>query len=375
MRGISFPVAILLCGLLLTNSAVLSEEEASPAETGPEPSGKEVSQELRDSVKKGMDYLVKAQDPKTGTFGSMHKVATTSLAGMALLSGGHLPGRGKYCENLEKAIRFIVEKAAQPSGYIQFENTNMYGHGFATLFLAEVYGTVPPYKSKLQQDVRKTLKKAVALLEKCQNAEGGWWYNPIKNSGGGGADISVTVCQTNALRAARNCGIAVDKRVIGKALKCVKRAANPDGGFSYRVYVAGRSGGSAFERSAAAVCILQALGAHDSPESKKGLDYLLREGKITSPTTKAWRKFYYYGVYYSTQAMFMAGKKYWDQWWPGMRDQLLFLQKPSGCFGLNEKGGGGGEYTTAVALIILQIPYRYLPVYQEGIRNAPGASE
>ncbi len=373
MRGISFPVAILLCGLLLTNSAVLSEEEASPSETGPEPSGKEVSQELRDSVKKGMDYLVKAQDAKTGAFGSSYKVATTSLAGMALLSGGHLPGRGKYCENLEKAIRFIVETAAQTSGYIQFENTNMYGHGFATLFLAEVYGTVPPYKSKLQKDVHKALKLAVALLEKCQNAEGGWWYNPIKNSGGGGADISVTVCQTNALRAARNCGIAVDKRVIGKALKCVKKAANSDGGFSYRVYMAGGAGGSRFERSAGAVCILQALGAHDSPESKKGLDYLLKS-KITSPTTtKTWKSFYYYGAYYSTQAMFMAGKKYWDLWWPGMRDQLMSMQNPAGYF--DTAGRGGGEYSTAVALIILQMPCRYLPVYQEGIKNAPGASE
>ncbi|RKY29195.1 MAG: prenyltransferase [Planctomycetota bacterium] len=368
MRGISLLTVLLVGGVLLVNSAALSQEDMTTPETEAVPGRTEVSKELRRQVTKGIDCLVTAQDPKLGCFGSSNKLATTSLAGMALLSGGHLPGRGKYCKNVDEAINFILNHAFSASGYIQYEGSNMYSHGFAALFLAEVYGSIPPYK-QFQPKVRKALKKSVKLLEKCQSPEGGWWYNPTRT---GGADISVTVCETNALRAARNCGIAVDKRVIQKALKCVKRAANPNGGFSYRVNMGGVSGGSNFERSAGAVCILQALGAYKSKESQKGLDYLLTF-KITSPGTKTWSRFYYYGAYYSAQAMFMAGDKYWNQWWPGLRDQLLSLQRPSGFF--DTVGRGGPAYSTAVALIVLQMPYRYLPIYQEGIENGAKSSQ
>ena len=73
----------------------------------------------------------------------------------------------------------------------------MYGHGFATLFLAEVYGMHP------DPDLRQKLVKAVKLIINTQNDEGGWRYQPERRE----ADISVTICQVMALRAARNAGI------------------------------------------------------------------------------------------------------------------------------------------------------------------------
>ena len=73
----------------------------------------------------------------------------------------------------------------------------MYGHGFATLFLAEVYGMTP------RPDVRETLRKAVRLIVQTQNQEGGWRYHPVRND----AALSVTSCQIMALRAARTTGV------------------------------------------------------------------------------------------------------------------------------------------------------------------------
>src|SRR5205807_5885968 len=116
----------------------------------------------------------------------------------------------------------------------------MYGHGFATLFLGEVYGMTG------DDEVKEKLQKAVRLIQKTQNREGGWRYQPVPYD----ADISVTICEIMALRAARDAGIKVDKQVIDDAVKYVRRCQNPDGGFSY---VAGQGSGSGFARSAAGV--------------------------------------------------------------------------------------------------------------------------
>jgi prenyltransferase beta subunit len=299
---------------------------------------------------------------KTGAIGgdSAYTLAYTSLGGMAFISGGNLPGRGIYSQNVEMAVRFIVERAAAQSGYIQYYSSNMYSHGFAALFLAEVYGNIPA-RMGLQPKVVKALKRAVHLIEKCQGAAGGWGYNPqVANS-----DLSITVCETNALRAARNAGVAVDKRVVERAIKCVKDGQCQDGGFVYQVYPgAGRSGGQASVGcSAGSVCVLEALGAYDDPALKLGLEYLKRfigDGKNRG----SWG---FYITYYLSQAMFMAGEENWNKWWPLIKQSLLSQQQRDGSWPGSE---AGPEYSSAVALIVLQMPYRYLPLYQEGIESA-----
>ena len=66
-------------------------------------------------------------------------VGVTSLALMAFLAGGHLPGRGEYGTTVERGLEFVLG-AAGDDGYITHAGTRMYSHAFATLFLAEVYG-------------------------------------------------------------------------------------------------------------------------------------------------------------------------------------------------------------------------------------------
>jgi len=337
-------------------TAELEDEESEDEE---EIYGKEITPEIRKAIEKGLAYMARRQDTASGAFGDSEgtKLATTSICGMALLAGGNTPGRGKYGKNVTGAVKFVLQCSTM-RGYLQYASSNMYSHGFGALFLAEVYGMIPPH-TELGPKVKKKLSEAIRLLEDVQNAEGGWWYNPVKTSSMG-ADISVTVCETMALRAARNAGIHVDKRVVKRAIDCVLSAANPDGGFSYRVSGTRGSGGSAFPRSAGGVCILQGLGEHKHPSTKAGLKYLMRF--LPSASTAAGRSaFYYYGAYYSTQAMFSAGGEMWEKWYSSMAKELLAKQSSSGSW----SGGRGGEvYSTGMALIALQLPYRYLPVLE-----------
>ena len=121
----------------------------------------------------------------------------------------------------------------------------MYSHGFGTLFLAEAYGMTH------RPEIREKLQKAVRLIIDTQNIEGGWRYQPVKHD----ADLSVTICQINALRAARNAGLFVPKETVDACIDYVKRSQNPDGGFRYmlsggrqRVSAVGRRSGRPSER-------------------------------------------------------------------------------------------------------------------------------
>ena len=70
---------------------------------------------------------------------------------------------------------------------------------------------------------------------------------------------------------------------------------------------------------------------------------------------------YYYGHYYAVQAMYLAGGEHWQRWWPAIRQELMAKQASSGGW-LDHHAGGA--YATAMSLIILQMPKRYLPIFQ-----------
>lgn len=308
--------------------------------------------ETQKAIDRGLAFLANRQHPD-GSFGSgtayRRNVAVTALAGMAMLSAGHTPGRGVYGKNVEKAIEYVLS-CAKPSGFIVREDSAghgpMYGHGFATLFLAEVYGMSP------RKEVRDALKGAVQLIVNSQNREGGWRYDPD----GRDADVSVTVCQMMALRAARNCGIAVPKSTVDQCIDYIKKCQNPDGGFRYQLLMRPQSD---FPRSAAGVVTLYSAGMSEGREIERGLSYLLRfppRGDLVR-----YDAHYFYGQYYAVQAMWHAGDERWQQWYPAIRDELVIRQLPDG--GWNDSLINN-EYATAMACLVLQMPNNYLPIFQ-----------
>jgi prenyltransferase beta subunit len=303
------------------------------------------------SINRGLAYLA-AQQNEDGGFGSSniyrHNVAVASLAGLAFLSAGNTPGRGKYGAHVEKAVRFILG-ASGPNGYINIEEGSthgpMYGHGFATLFLAEVYGMTH------HPEVREKLEAAVKLIVSTQNKEGGWRYHPVRSD----ADISVTVCQMMALRAARNAGIYVPKETVDLCVKYVLNCQNPDGGFKYQIL---RGSPSEFPRSAAGVVALYSAGVYEGRSIERGLKYLehfVPQGDIFRPESH-----YFYGQYYAVQAMWHAGGGYWNRWYPAIRDELMRRQMPDGSW----PDSYSSEYGTAMACLVLQMPNNYLPIFQ-----------
>ena len=335
-----------IVGLTLAATLGLGVATGAPP-AGPTPSADEVTPELTAAVDRGLAWLA-AQQEQDGSFGSLshygRHVGITGLAGMAFLSDGNVPGRGRYANAVRGCCDFIISHSSE-SGLLAAETSHgpMYGHGFATLFLAEVYGMSP------RDDLHEVLRKAVRLIVSTQNDEGGWRYQPVRHD----ADLSVTVCQVMALRAARNAGLFVEKSTIDRAIDYVKQSQNPDGGFRYML----NSGGSAFARSAAGVATLQYAGIYHGDEVARGLEYTAR----FKPPTEQSVGHMFYGHYYAGQAMFTAGGQHWRTWWPAVRQELIVKQAEEGYW----RGQAGTEYGTAMALIILQMPNRLLPIFQK----------
>lgn len=314
----------------------------------------EITPELNEAVRRGLAYLA-AQQNKDGSFGTHPRygrnVAVTGLCALAFMADGHLPGRGEYGDVVAGALDFVLDNT-NDNGVIAAATSHgpMYGHGFATLFLGEIYGM----GGTTDEDprIREALVKAVQLIVKTQNEEGGWRYNPVPED----ADVSVTICQVMALRSARNAGIKVPKETIDRAVEYVRNCQNLDGGFRYMT----SAGTSAWPRSAAGVATLYYAGIYEDDSITRGLDYLIRSA---FPGTRRQQAHYFYGNYYAAQAMFLAGGDYWDKWWPSTRDELIARQDPNTGAWVDQHSAG--PYGTAMACIVLQMPKRYLPIFQK----------
>jgi prenyltransferase beta subunit len=350
-------VAGALCGAFaLAPSALAQQAGGKPAAdstlsaTPNAVRGDELNERQKVAVERGLAWLAarQAQDAAFAQHGYSNHAGITALAGLAFMQAGNLPGRGKYGKEVQNCLDFVLNSCTE-SGLIASDMTQgpMYGHGFATLFLAEVYGMTG------DEAVKEKLQKAVRLIQITQNKEGGWRYQPVPYD----ADISVTICQVMALRAARDAGIKVEKDVIDKSIQYVLACQNPDGGFSYMAR-GGGGGSSGFPRSAAGVAALYYAGMFEGKNIEKGLNYLRQftpgPGRGTNHDGH-----YFYGQYYAVQAMFLAGGDYWAKWYPGIRDELISNQRATGEW----DGDFSPDYATSMALIVLQMPNRYLPVY------------
>ncbi len=362
--------------------------ELAPLSSGQGTSPLTVTPEQAAAVDRGLAYLASQQNEngswtnKIGyklnedykyTSANDGHVGVTALAGMAFLAGGHLPGRGLYGENVERCLDFVLG-CVDEDGYISQSGTRMYSHAFATLFLAEIYGMTH------RDDVRDKLQKSVDFIVKSQNAEGGWRYEPYAVE----SDMSIVVCQVLALRAARNIGIRVPKSTVDRAARyvvdsavteeTVQHLAYPSrygrqseiGSFHYQVGVHSRS---SFPLTAAGVTALHGLGIYSDESIQRGIDYLVRSlpsfnVRYGNPPqiSRRGHYFFWYGHYYGVQAMYTIGSPYWEPYFESVRDVLLEIQRPNGSF--PNSTGPGDVFGTAMGVLILEIPYRFLPIFQ-----------
>ncbi|MBI2932987.1 MAG: terpene cyclase/mutase family protein [Planctomycetes bacterium] len=275
-------------------------------------------------------------------------VGVTAIACMAFVGAGHVPGRGRYGRVVERGLNFILSCVREEDGYITAHGTRMYSHAFATMFLAEIYGMTR------RSDVKEKLRRAIDLIVSAQNKEGGWRYQPIPVD----ADLSVTVSTLQALRAARNAGLVIPLDTIDRAMRYVKGCATRYG-FTYQLVndYAFNDTRISYALTACGVVAHMSAGIYDSREIRDGLRFL--EERLRD---LRWGKYhYFYGHYYAAQAMYMAGEHYWENYYPRVKAEIVRGQREDGAW----TDDVGLTYATAMAVVVLQMPCEWLPIFQK----------
>jgi prenyltransferase beta subunit len=277
-----------------------------------------------------------------------HPVAMTGYTLLAFMAAGNLPEEGDYSKNVSLGMQFLLD-SIQPDGLYRgvSQQQYMYNHGIATIALAELYGEThsPTIHAKLQ--------RVLDVIIKAQNPAGGWRYTPQARD----ADVSVTVLQVVALRAAQEAGLAVPQQSIERAITYVNSCYQPKaGGFSYQP-----GGDAGFARTAAATYSLQVLGKYDDTRVANGSAYLFAHSNEGA--------FWTYGNYYAAPAQYMVGGDTWRKWYAGVKQVLLSKVIKEGDSAHWEetrepRGDLGPVFFTAVSIHILAMPYHFLPLYQ-----------
>jgi hypothetical protein len=322
---------------------------------------KHITPATQAAIKKGLEFLVKTHSDdgsySNGADGQAYPVAMTALAGMAFLANGNTPSRGPYADHVAKIVEYLTGNV-QPSGLIsgptQEQGYSMYGHGFSLMFLSSCYGMET--NDRMRERMKKIINKAIRLTA-AASSNGGWCYTP-----GSGDEGSVTVTQIQGLRAASNAGFTVPKGAIEGGVHYLEMCKAPEGGICYSLSSIGADGAHT-PISAAAIATLYNAGQYDSKLADSCLAYVSKQFDIHKDSFQRGGNYghAFYTHLYAAQAFYQAGDKYWDNYFPGARDQLLKMQSGDGSW---QGDGIGKTYGTSIALIILQLPYKYLPIYQ-----------
>ncbi|TWT60079.1 prenyltransferase/squalene oxidase repeat-containing protein [Rubinisphaera italica] len=310
------------------------------------------------AIENALEYLSKRQLPngawQIDNIGE--STASTSLAVMAFLAGGHVPGEGPYGDQIDKGIRWVLDHQ-EANGMLIHKTSHgpMYSHGISTLMLAEVVGMLGVEDAAR---ARRALERAIRLIleaqavPKSERQRGGWRYQPSSRD----SDLSVTGWQLLALRAAKDIGCDVPAESIDLAVEYVKMCATRDQkGFGYQP-----GGGPTATRTGTGILCMEVCGVHESPEAVGGAEYIIKDPLDYRDS------YFFYGVYYCSVGMFKIGGKYWEQTRRDLFSLLLEKQDADGSWSSENASERrvGQVYSTSLSVLALAIEYRYLPIYQ-----------
>lgn len=343
-----------------------AQDETPGAATPLAPASAYPREVVERTLARGLAWLAAQEGPSadgswpvpTGTGARSAPVAVASLCGLALMAGGHLPGRGPYGERVGRGLDYVLSRAVTETsdprhGFIGGDGlSRMHGHGFATLVLAEGYAMSPSRDRGAR--LRATLESAVGLIERTQGAEGGWMYEPRLEPEHEG---SVTICLVSALRAARDAGVLVDPKVVARAEDYVRRSQAEDGYFRYTL----GSDKKTLALTAAGVATLAATGAYDDPALERGVDAIVR-GLALGGTHPGAGEFPHYERFYLALALGgLRDRDLFENWFADELQRLVASQNDDGSW---NDSVFGASYATAINCLVLAVPDGILPIFQ-----------
>ncbi len=304
----------------------------------------------------------------------------SGLATLAFLGGGYTHKGGKFLRVVDKALRYLKSHQGRDGCIAVHEDGKrlgegrvgyMYCHAIGALALIEAYGmTNDPL-------LQEPAQRAVDFICQTQNDTGGWRYYAKTPQ----ADTSVSGWMVMALRSASLSGLDVPSKTFDNARRFFDSMTDKAEGKTR--YMGALPMGMALH--AVGLLCHQYLGmAADDPYIDRASALInanppkwLDRGAVTPLPLDQMALFTstnnYYYWYYAGLALHQRRGKAWEEWYPRMRELLCQVQERKGdnqgSWPPLTYGGSiaGRVYSTALAVLSLEVPYRYLPLYREKV--------
>jgi len=276
----------------------------------------------------------------------------------------------EYRKRVYAAVDFLTKHQVQSDDPKKAGDLggNMYSHAVATIALCEVYGLSGDERLKVPAQL------AVKYLAESQHKEGGWRYSP-----GQAGDMSATAWVFLAIRSAQLAGLPIGRSSLMRVERFVNDCAvGPEEAklsrYAYQPPTPEKAQPAKLSLSAAGLLTRQYLGwPKDNPDLLAGCRYLA--GNLPPESGNQLGQIYYY--HYATQVLHHMEGPDFDLWNHRMREHLLRTQEKEGHRagswspeGTDWGSRGGRIYSTAMALLTLQVYYRHLPMYRPVKRTA-----
>ena len=285
--------------------------------------------------------------------------ASTGLALICFLGAGHTHQEGPYKETVAGGLYYLTDRMVMTSlgGDLRDgESGTMYSHAIATLALTEAVA--------MTGDATLTgpAQSAVDFIVHAQHPKGGWRYSPGKPG-----DTTVTGWHIAALKSALLARLEVPYDIWHK-IDAFLDSVQLNRGAAYGYQDASRSTNTT---NAIGLFGRMILGwPHDHRPLQRGMAQMAGQDP---------RKNHMYFNYYAAQILHHYGGKGWERWNQRTLKYLVEHQARGG----HENGSwhfpreahsrpGGRLYTTAMAIMTLEVYYRYMPLYQRAfVEHAP----
>jgi len=278
---------------------------------------------------------------------------------MSLLGAGYTHEKGPYqgeiqmgLDYLNRDIRYLSYGGSLVSGSKQ-----MYGHAIATTALAEALAMTG------DERYRKAVIEAHRYIISSQNPKHGGWRYETQRPG----DMSVTGWVVMALKACDNAGVVTEAKDLELTRSFIESLAWNNGvRFGYQIRGNGEIEKSLKHRkpSMTAIGHLMRMYLRSNPEESR-----LQSGcKLIAAAEPSDSDVYF--NYYGSLVLHHAKAPQWKNWNKGLRDMLIRTQATRGheagsWYFEDDYGSVGGRlYTTAMAVMTLEVYYRFMPLYE-----------
>lgn len=320
------------------------------------------------AMQQGRDGLWSLTGPYPNGAADENRVAATAMALLAFQGAGNTTHKGMFRKAVDRAWKGLTQEL---DGRFKLQpptkKHQLYAHALATIALCELVGMTKNDKEMVQEERSNYAKRAQRALDfavRAQGPNGGWRYEP-----GQAGDMSVTAWCLAAFKAAQMAGLQVRPDTLKKIDGFLDTVAFKDG--SLYGYLKERPNAVAtpvtVSTSAAGILCRQQRGwRRVTPLLVAGIKELVEEQPFD------WREGTdAYACYALTQVAHHMGGATWQEWNNHMKQVLPISQikrrAEAGSWDpTHDRWGkeGGRLFVTCFCTYMLQVYYRYPPIYE-----------